>query len=62
MPSCSSKKIVLLAKRKAMKKDRQALDTIKSLKELGEKTFYSVAEETGLSKTSFVGTIWYAKR
>jgi hypothetical protein len=52
MSSLNTEKIIQLAKEKTAEKEQQALSAIESLKGGGKKiTFYSVAKETGLSKT-----------
>lgn len=52
MSSSNTEKIIQLAKEKTAEKEKLAIDAIEDLKKDGRKiTFYSVAKETGLSKT-----------
>jgi hypothetical protein len=52
MASCKTDKIIRLAKEKTAEKERLALNAISGLIAGGQKvTFYSIAKETGLSKT-----------
>jgi hypothetical protein len=52
MSSLKTERIIQLAKEKTAEKEKFALEAIDELKQSGEKiTFYSVAKQTGLSKT-----------